>query len=339
MTIDLRSDTVTTPTERMREAMRAAAVGDDVLGEDPTVRELERLAAERFEKEAALFLVSGTMANQAAVLTLTDPGDQVVLHRNSHLYNLEGGGLAATCGVQVRVVETMEGRISSEALEAEIQPAGLQEAPTTLLCLENSFDLNRGLAVPADHLEALGAFARAHGLRVYLDGARIFNAAIALDTDVAALSAPADLVAVSLSKGLSCPVGSLLVGSEDLIRAARRMRQRLGGGWRQAGILAAAGIVGLQEMVERLREDHANARRLAEGLVAAGFSVDLQQVQTNIVLLDLRPQGMRAREFCRRLAQRGVRARPVGPWAVRMVTHKDVQADEIPLVVEAAHAG
>jgi threonine aldolase len=271
----------------MRAAMASAEVGDDVAGEDPTVNRLQAVAAERFAKESALFFPTGTMANQAAVMALCRSGDQVIVHRQSHIYNLEVNGLATLCGVQARAIETPDGLLRPADLKAEICAASLQEAPTTLLCLENSFDLNRGLAVPVDHINLVTSLAHGAGLKVFMDGARLFNAAVALEISVDTLTESVDAVAVCLSKGLACPVGSLLMGPTDFIARAKRMRQRLGGGWRQAGILASAGLVALEEMVDRLTEDHANAQRLAEGLLALGFSIDRDQVQTNIVRVPL----------------------------------------------------
>jgi len=336
--IDLRSDTVTVPTDRMRDAMRDAIVGDDVLGEDPTVRQLEGMAAELFGKEAGLFLVSGTMANQVAVMTLCDYGDQIIVHRRSHIYNLEVSGLATTCGVQPRAIDVRGGRYDLAALEEEIHHATLQESPTTLICLENTFDLNRGLAIPPDHIRDVCDLAKRNGVRVYMDGARIFNAAVALGATAASLCEDVDAVATCLSKGLGCPIGSLLLGPSDFVCEARRMRQRIGGGWRQAGILAAAGIVALEEMVDRLAEDHLNARLLAEGLIKSGLGVDLKQVQTNIIHINLQSQGIDSTTFCGRLANLGVKVKPIGQQEVRVVTHKDFCRSDIGCVLEAVES-
>lgn len=334
--IDLRSDTVTVPTARMRDAMRDSIVGDDVLGEDVTVQRLEAMAADMFRMEAALFLVSGTMANQVAVGTLCNHGDQIIVHRRSHIYNLEVAGLSTLCGVQPRAIDVSDGWYDLDQLDREVHDSGLQTAPTTLICLENSFDLNRGLAVPADCISNVSEYARQKGMNVYLDGARIFNAAIALGVSVASICDSVDMVAFCLSKGLGCPIGSLLLGSQANIQKARRLRQRLGGGWRQAGILAAAGIVALNEMVDRLLEDHIHAKLLAEGLVALGFHIDLEHVHTNIIHVELSNHDIEAVDFCSRLAQQGVRAKTIGRYEVRMVTHKDIQRVDIEAVLEAA---
>ena len=337
MEIDLRSDTVTIPTEQMRDAMRNAIVGDDVLGEDPTVIKLEEMGAELFGKEKGLFVVSGTMANQVAIMTLCRRGDQIVVHNRSHIYNLEVGGLASTCGVQPRVLSAQMGCYDLAELEQEIHSPELQKAPTTLICLENTFDLNRGLVVPYEHLKQVSALAERRGVRVYLDGARIFNAAVALRTSVAHLGEGVDAVAACLSKGLGCPVGSLLFGQKDFIAEARRMRQRLGGGWRQAGVLAAAGIVGLEQMIDRLPEDHENARILAKGLIELGLGVDLSQVQSNIICINLEPVGVDAGTFCNHLGRLGVKTKPIGPREVRMVTHKDFVTSDTKIVLETVH--
>lgn len=333
--IDLRSDTVTTPTEKMRDAMRNAAVGDVVLNEDPTVQKLEEMGARLFGKEAALLTVSGTMSNQVAVLSLCQKGDQIIVHDRSHMYNLEVAGLASICGVQTRPIPAPGGRYDLARLEREIIPPQIQTAPTTLICLENTFDLNRGLVIPKSHIDEVAALAKRYKIKVYMDGARILNAAVKLKTTAAELCQNVDAVALCLSKSLACPVGSLLVGSSEFIARARRMRQMLGGGWRQAGIIAAAGIVALEEMVDRLAEDHENARQLAEGLIKIGLDIDLAQVQTNIVHLDLSNTGRTAADFCAALAEKGVRIKAVGPYEARMVTHKDFCAADTKRVLEA----
>ena len=238
--IDLRSDTVTQPTMRMRDAMRNAVVGDDVLGEDPTTKQLEELAAGILGKEAGLFLSSGTMANQVAVLTMTKSGDQIIVHEDSHIYNLEVGGLSANLWGSNQAFSVCKWVLFLEAIKRQVHFPSIQQARTSLLCLENTHDLNRGLVIPAAHLIEVSEAVREMGLSVYLDGARIFNAAVASGEDPAEISRSSDMVGFCLTKGLACPVGSLLVGPKDLIKESRRMRQRLGGGWRQSGILAAA---------------------------------------------------------------------------------------------------
>jgi threonine aldolase len=333
--IDLRSDTVTQPTTEMRAAMCAAVVGDDVLGEDPTVKRLEALAAEMLGKEAGLFLTSGTMANQVAMLTLTNPGDQILVHDQSHIYNLEVGGLSATCGVQPRTFQVKNGIYPIDELVRQTHSASIQQAPTTLLCLENSHDLNQGLAIPSQHIDEVCLAAKDLNLGVYLDGARLFNAAIALNVDPAALTHSVDMAGFCLTKGLACPVGSVLVGAREQIERAKRMRQRLGGGWRQAGILAAAGIIALEKLVDRLAKDHANARMLAADLKNIGLGIDEAQVQTNIILVNLSPLRVNAYDLSVRMAAKGILIKPIAQNRFRLVTHIDFDTSDIGKTVAA----
>lgn len=328
--IDLRSDTVTVPTEPMRQAMFDAIVGDSVMGDDPTVLKLEKIAANLFNKEAALFLASGTMANQVAVLSLTHLGDQVIIHEMSHMNNLEVAGLSSTCGVQVRAIPAPSGRFDLDRLQQEIHLPDIQRAPTTLICLENTFDLNKGLVVHPDHYAEIRKIADNFHIPIYLDGARVFNAAIALNKSVAEMCESVDAVGVCLTKGLGCPVGSLLMGSQEFINRAIRMRQRLGGGWRQAGVIAAAGIVGLEQMIDRISDDHKNARLLATGLIELGLKIDLEQVQTNIINVEL---PMSATVFYYELQKMGVKVKIIGNHHVRLVTHKDFPMSEIDQVI------
>lgn len=331
--IDLRSDTVTTPTQKMRDAMQNAVVGDDVLGEDPTVTRLEATAAEKLGKEAGLFLVSGTMANLVAVQTLTRPGEQIIVHRNAHMFDLEAAGLASICGVQARPISAKNGVYLIEEIREQVHQASLQHAPTTLLCMENSHDLNRGFTIHPTHLNKVCKVMKEEGVKVYLDGARLFNAAVALKTKPSELAVGFDMLAFCLSKGLACPIGSVLLGSNDQINEARRIRQRLGGGWRQAGIIAAAGIVALEEMIERLAEDHENASTLARQLEGIGFNIDLRLVQTNIVFLDLAHHKIMAKVFADSLTKESVLVKPVGKHSVCFVTHKDISSTDIEAVV------
>ncbi|MFS8570984.1 MAG: low-specificity L-threonine aldolase [Thermaerobacter sp.] len=327
--IDLRSDTVTTPTPAMRRAMAEAEVGDDVYGEDPTVRRLEERAAQLMGKEAALLFPSGTMANQAAILTHTQRGQEVLAEARSHVYGSEAGGMAVLAGCQPRLFYAPDGVPRPEDIEALLRPDDEHYPPTSLLCLENTHNMAGGTVIPVDRMQALAAAARRHGLAVHLDGARIFNAAVALGVDARDLAAPADSVMFSLSKGLGAPIGSMLCGSGEFIARARRWRKLLGGGMRQAGVIAAAGLVALDEMIHRLADDHANARRLAEGLAdLPPLQVDLDLVQTNIVMCDVSAVAP-APEFSRRLAEAGVLALDVDRRRVRFVTHKDVNRDDI----------
>ena len=270
--IDLRSDTVTLPTAQMREAMYRAEVGDDVYGEDPTLVELETLGARMTGKEAGLFVTSGTMGNQVAVLTHTQRGDEVICEAESHIFYSEVAGLAVLSGVQARTVPSIKGIMSAETIEAAIRPQDIHQPKTTLICLENSHNRAGGTCYSLDSLAAIRKMADRRKLPVHMDGARLFNAALAQGVTVDKITQYADTVQFCLSKGLCAPVGSLLVGPADFIARARRYRKMLGGGLRQAGILAAAGIVALQHMVDRLAEDHANAAKLAEAVASAGFA-------------------------------------------------------------------
>ena len=332
--IDVRSDTVTHPTEEMRKAMYEAEVGDDVIGDDPTVLKLQEMGAALFGKEACLITTSGTMSNQAAVLSLTNKCEQIVLHDKSHMYNLEVAALAQICGVQARPLPAPGGHYDLEQLEANIISPAIQNAPTTLVCLENTFDLNQGLVVDKAHMDAVCDIAHRHGLPVYLDGARVLNAAVSLKMDPAVLCEKVDVVSLCLSKGLSCPIGSIMMGPKAVIERARVMRQMLGGGWRQGGIVAAAGIVGLNHYKD-LQLDHEKAQTLARGLQKLGIGIDMAQVQTNVVRLDVSTVGMTALEFCGSLENFGVKAKPVGPTYVRMICHRDLLPEMIPTVLSA----
>ena len=322
--IDLRSDTVTQPDAAMRRAMAEAEVGDDVFGDDPSVNRLEALAAERVGKEAALFVPSGTMANLVAVLSHTRPTDEVLLGEESHIFNYEVAGAARVGGVQLRPLPNdAGGGLAEEGVQAAVREPNIHAPRTALLCLENTHNRCGGAVVPLTKIEALAAIAREAGATVHLDGARIFNAEVASETAAADLAAPADSISFCLSKGLACPVGSLLCGPRDLIELARRERKMLGGGMRQAGVLAAAGIHALAHNIERLAEDHENARTLAEGLGRLrAFAV--QTPATNIVVLRVL-EGTRD-GWLAAFADAGVRAVPFGAGRIRMVTHKDVDA-------------
>lgn len=331
--VDLRSDTVTRPSAAMRGAMAAAAVGDDGFGDDPTVAQLEAVAAERVGMEAAVFVPSGTMANLIAVMTHTAPGDEILLGRQSHIFNREAAGAARLAGVLTNPLdEEAGGTLDPERIAAAAShPADLLAPRVALLCIENTQNLCGGAVMTRARTESLTAVAHAAGLRVHLDGARVFNAAIALGIDVPALTRGCDSVAFCLSKGLGCPVGSLLCGSHDFIERARRNRKMLGGGMRQAGILAAAGLYALEHNVERLAGDHANARRLAAGLrrIEAFRPND---PETNIVTVEV-VRGEVA-GWLAALRENGVLAVPFGPGRLRMVTHLDVAAGDVDEALE-----
>jgi threonine aldolase len=331
--IDLRSDTVTRPTPAMREAMAKAEVGDDVYGEDPTINRLERDAAEVFGKEAAIFVPTGTMGNQIAIRLHTQHGQEVICEARSHVLDWEMAMMAAFSGCQARTVAAERGILTWEHIKPAIGAKIYYRAQTGLISLENTHNMAGGTVTPLPVLEEIWQQADKVGLPVHLDGARVFNAASALGVSVAELTRGFDTVMFCLSKGLGAPVGSLLLGSAKAIEQARIHRKALGGGMRQAGVLAAAGLIALHEMPKRLADDHVNARRLAEAVGDAGAEVDLGGVQTNIVIFTLR-NGGDAAAFCAALKQKGVLASAIGPHSVRLVTHYDADRSACE---EAAH--
>lgn len=329
--IDLRSDTVTKPTERMRRAMAEAEVGDDVYMEDPTVLRLQERAAELTGKEAALFVPSGTMGNQICVNLHSRPGTEVVLEERSHIFNYEMGASALISGVTLRPVSGEDGLLDWQKVSAAIHHnAAYYVTPTSMIALENSHNMAGGSVMPLGVADEICAGARALGLKTHLDGARIFNAAIALSTTVAEIARPFDTVMFCLSKGLGAPVGSMIAGCRDLISEAVSLRKLLGGGMRQVGVLAAAGLVALDESPGILPDDHANAQRLATGLAQIrGLKIDPEKVQTNIVIFDISATGMTTSQLSTELKARGVLANGINPREMRMVTHYDVSLDEI----------
>lgn len=334
-TVDLRSDTVTSPTPEMRKAMAEAKTGDDVFGEDPTVRRLEEKAAELTGKENALFVASGTMANLVCQLTHCGRGDEMILGDQSHIFYYEQGGSSALAGVHPRTVPNLpDGRIPIESIELAIRPKDIHFPKTRLIVLENTHNRCSGSPIPPDYMEKAGTLAQKHGVSVHIDGARIFNAAAALEVDVKKLTGPADSVSFCLSKGLAAPVGSLVCGSDSFIEGAVRQRKILGGGMRQAGVIAAAGLVALTEMVGRLADDHANCRRLAEGFAnIPGLSVNLDLVKTNILFFDPIKENLPADVLVNALADNGVRMLALGPKTIRAVTHYHIQPDDIDYVL------
>jgi threonine aldolase len=328
--IDLRSDTITLPTEEMRRAMYEAEVGDDVYGEDPTVNKLEKLAAAMLGKEAALFTASGTMSNLIAVLAHTHPGDEILMGSEAHMLWYEVGGAAALGGVVMRTVPNeQDGRMALEAVEDSIRVKNLHYPLTKLLCLENTHNRCGGAVLTPDYTGAVSAIAHQHGLQVHLDGARIFNAAIALGMAAGELAKPVDSVCFCLSKGLSAPVGSLLCGSQEFVDKARKWRKMLGGGMRQSGVIAAAGIVAVEKMVSRLADDHANARHLAEGLaLISGMTIQPERFKTNIVVFES-PLAISGDEFLERVNGRGIKLNSRGGRKFRAVTHRMVSRTDI----------
>jgi threonine aldolase len=335
--VDLRSDTVTLPTASMRRAMAEAEVGDDVFGEDPTVNRLEEMAAERLGKEASLFVASGTMANLVSELTHCGRGDEMILGDEAHIFYYEQGGSASVGGIHTRTVRNQsDGRMLLEDLEAAIRPDNVHFPRTRLIALENTHNRCFGTPLDVAYLAAVHDLARRHGLKVHMDGARLFNAATSLNVAPADLAADVDSVSICLSKGLAAPVGSLVCGTRPFIAEARRMRKVLGGGMRQAGILAAAGIVALSEMTERLAEDHANARRLADGLAnIEGLDLNPETVRTNIVFFEIRQEGLQAAEVSARLNLRGVKVLAVAKDRFRAVTHYHITREDIDYALTA----
>ena len=323
--IDLRSDTVTRPTARMRQAMAEAEVGDDVFGEDPTVRRLEARVADLLGFEAALFVPSGTMGNAVAIRILTERGDEVLVERRSHVVRYELSAMSVLSGVMPRMVDAPDGHLRPEHVRDAVAPRAYYKSDVTLVVLENTHNLAGGTVLGlAETQEVIGA-AREGGFRVHLDGARIWNAATALGVPASALVAGADTVMTCLSKGLGCPVGSLVASSKERIETARRVRKLLGGGMRQAGVLAAAGLVALDDAIPRLAEDHARARRLGEAL-ARGRDIRVTPPQTNIVVATI--EGRTAPELATALAAEGVLTIAMDGRTLRLVTHRDVSEED-----------
>ncbi len=343
--IDLVSDTVTLPTNEMREAMKSAEVGDDVSQEDPTINKLEELAAKKVGKEAALFVPSGTMGNLIAVLIHCKRGEEVILESRSHIYNFEVGGISVLGGVVTKTVDGDRGILNVDKIKREIRQEDIHEVKTALICLENSHNRAGGTVTPPKITEEIYKLAHKHNIFVHLDGARLFNAAVALNIEPALLVKNVDSVMFCLSKGLSAPVGSILSGPKEFIQKARKYRKMLGGGMRQAGILAAAGIISLEKMVKRLEEDHKNARILAEGLnEIEGIKVDLETVQTNMVYFDVvklvEELNINTDQFLERLVDEygirgGVETPIQDPTEIRFVTHYGISEEDIYTTINA----
>ena len=330
--IDLRSDTITHPTEEMRRAMAEAEVGDDVYGEDPSINLLEQRAAQLLGKEAGLLTASGTMSNLVAALTYCHRGDEVIMGDQAHMFWNESAGISALAGAQVRLVPNDDqGRLNPQDVAGAIRPRGnVHMPPTTLLCLENTHNRCSGAALTPDDTKRVADLAHEAGASVHMDGARIFNAAVGLEVPPSELVRDVDDVSFCLSKALSCPVGSVLCGTEEFIDGARRWRKMVGGGMRQAGVLAAAGLVALDTMIERLADDHANARLLAQGLAdIEGLTVDPESIQTNIVIFEVDPAVGTAPELLQALAEAGVKVTPSRPQSLRMVTHRQVDSSDV----------
>lgn len=325
--VDLRSDTVTRPSAAMRRAMAEAEVGDDVYLEDPTVNALERRAAEIFAKEAALFVPSGCMGNLIAIKVWTHHGDEVICEERSHVNLYELASMSAIAGCMPRIARGEDGILDWPAIEAVIRPRIYYDSQTALVCLENTHNMAGGTTYPVERIDEICAHAHAAKLRVHLDGARVFNAAVALGVDVAAITRKLDSVMFCLSKGLGAPVGSMIAGSQEFIDKARIYRKMFGGGMRQAGVLAAAGRIALEESPKHLAIDHQNALRLAQGIAQIPtLRIDPAKVQTNIVIFDCHDTGLDAVQLCEALKPHGIWALDVAPYLVRFVTHCDVDA-------------
>jgi len=328
--VDLRSDTVTKPTQEMREAMYRAEVGDDVYGDDPTVNRLEEIAAAKVGKEAAVWVPTGTMGNQSAIMAWTNRGDEIILEELSHIYVYEVGGPAVLSGVMTKTVRGHLGAMDPDDVKAAIRPPNIHFPRTTLVCMEQTHNRAGGCILPLDNMKAVYEVAHQGGCNVHLDGARVFNAAVGLGVDVQEITKWCDSVQFCLSKGLCAPMGSLVAGPKDYIAKVRKYRKLLGGGTRQVGIVAAAGIIALEKMVDRLAEDHANAKRLAEGInKIPGLHVDMEVVQTNMVPVHTRELGMDGPDFAKLMRKYGVWFNADLPFRVRLVTHHDVSAGDI----------
>ena len=334
--VDVRSDTVTQPTAAMRAVMEKAEVGDDVLGDDPTVNELQNRMAVMFGKEAALFVASGTMSNAIALRTHTVPGDEIVCDKTAHIYKYEGGGYAALCGASISLVEGKNGLMTADQVKSAIRKAegsGSHYPDGTLVCVENTSNLGGGACYTQETLDEIAAVAKANGCGTHIDGARIFNAAITTGVDVARMCRDYDSVSICLSKGLGAPVGSVLVGSQEFINKAHRWRKMFGGGWRQAGILAAAGLYTLDHHIDRLAEDHVRARRVAEAINAMdNFSVDMDAVQSNLVYVNC---NISAAEVVASLAEHGIDMFDLPQNRVRVAIHLHITDDDVERIIAA----
>jgi threonine aldolase len=332
--IDLRSDTVTLPSEEMLEAIRHAELGDDVFREDPTVNRLEQLSAEKMGKEAALLVTSGTQANLTSLMSNSNPGELVILESESHIIWYEVGGISKIAGLLPWTVKSEFGALDPKDVEASIHPKDIHFPKPAIICIENTHNRHGGTIITPSQIKAISDVAQQHNLKLYMDGARIFNAAVALKIDVKEITKHVDNLMFCLSKSLCCPIGSLLVGTNDFIEKARKNRKLLGGGMRQAGIIAAPGIIALEKMIDRLEEDHKNARLLAEGISKIqGIQIDLNRVQTNIVYYDVSDLGLSAEIFVSKLKEKGVLALPLAEKKVRMVTHRGIEGEHIKKVV------
>lgn len=328
MTIDLRSDTVTRPTSAMLDAMISADVGDDVFGEDSTINKLEALAAKMFGMEAALYCPTGTMSNQIAIKVHTRPGDEVICDRTAHVYQYEGGGIASNSGSQVKLIDGESGKIAAEAVLASINPDDVHKAHSSLVCLENTSNRGGGSCYDLQDIKNIRKVCDDHSLFLHLDGARLFNALVARNESPQAYGSLFHSISVCLNKGLGCPIGSILIGEFPFIKKARRVRKVLGGGMRQAGFMAAAGIYALQNNIERLRQDHQHAHMIAAALAEKEFTCDILPVETNIIIGSIKPP-YSPQEIVERLRKENILLFAISPTQIRMVLHLDITPEMV----------
>ncbi|WP_224076111.1 threonine aldolase family protein [Planococcus chinensis] len=333
--LDLRSDTVTLPKAEMMDAIANASLGDDIMGEDATVNELQRKAADLLGMEDALLVTSGTMANQIAIMNFAQRGQEVIVGNESHILNLEGAALAAVAQVQARPMTVKNGYFDPEIVESLISSGDIQRAKTALISIENTYNLNAGQIVSIENTKEIKELAVQHGLPVYLDGARIFNAAVALEAAPKDLCKHVDAVQFCLTKGLGCPLGSILAGSKEFIQHAKMNRQRLGGGMRQAGIIAAPGIYALDHMIDRLKEDNQKAYQLAKKLSAVeGIHINLDNVQTNIIAVNITKEDIDADKFIELLKEKQIKVKKIGKRKIRMIVHYLITDENIEYLFE-----
>lgn len=337
--IDLRSDTVTLPTKEMMDAIALAKLGDDIQGDDPTVKELEQIAASILGMEDALLVLSGTMANQIAVMVLTNRGEEIIVGEDSHLFNLEVAGLAVLSQVQARPLAVKDGHYSTEKIESMIQQGDIQRASTSLICLENTYNLNQGQVLSLENMKEIKNLGEQYFIPIYLDGARLFNASVALNVTPADICQYTDAVQFCLTKGLGCPLGSILAGDKAFIKEARRMRQRLGGGMRQAGIIAAPAIYALEHLIDRLQNDHDKAAYLANRLsTLEGIKLNMDDVQTNIASFTITNTNWSADRLITYLKEKNILVKKIGEKEIRMVTHYDLSTKAIDKVIKQFNA-
>ena len=328
--IDLRSDTVTLPTKEMMEAINQAKLGDDVFQEDPTVNQLEEMAAKKMGKQSALLVTSGTQANLISLMTNTNHGEQVILEAQSHIYWYEVGGVSSIAGLLPKTVKSKKGAPNPEDIQAAISPKDIHFPKSSLICIENTHNRHGGTVITPQQIQDISKIAKSNKLRLFMDGARIFNAAVALEVDVKQLTRHVDNLMFCLSKSLSCPIGSIIVGSNEFISKARKLRKILGGGMRQAGIIAAPGIVALEKMIYRLKDDHNNAKHLAKELSKIkGITIDQDCIQTNIVMFNIKNFKISNERFISELEKANIFALTLGKDMVRMVTHRGIEKEHI----------